>query len=156
MEERTMKKIGLIGVVVVLLGIQGCSQAKNKTKELNLTEIHTQLLEQEELVIPTSMVLTQEEFTTLFGVDENDIQEVIASRAMMSAQLCDIIMIQTKDNKKAEVLEAIKTSYDEMFLYPFMTEFVKEMQVIEYGDYILVIVAENAKEIRAWIESEIQ
>ncbi|MFV0480005.1 MAG: DUF4358 domain-containing protein [Anaerorhabdus sp.] len=150
-----MKKlIKLIAVTCVLLGVVGCS---SQTVELDLAALHQGVLDQAEVfMIPASAELEKEEFITLYGVDAAMVEEVVATRAMMSAHLCDILMIKVASGKSQEVLEAIQATYSDAVLYPFMTEYVESMQVIEKGDYLIIVVAEEAQAIGEWIKTEIE
>ncbi len=150
-----MKKImKVVFSGLMIMSLVACSTNK---KSIDIQELQTKMLEQSEtLMIPKAVILTEEEFSGIYGVDMSLVEEIAASRAMMSAQLCDILMIKPTDGNSDEVINAIKSSYEAMNLYPFMLEFVENMQVIEEGDTIIIVVAENADEIAQWLETEIK
>ncbi len=151
-----MKKIKIIIAGVLLLAsLVGCTTKKEVV--LNLEDIYANLLEnREELLIPGSATLSADEFSALYGVDSELLEEVVVSRAMMSAHLCDIILIKTTPGETKNVLSSIEAFYEGELLYPFMQDYVENMQVIEEGNYLIVIVAEQAEAIRQQIEEEIK
>ncbi len=149
---------GLLALLVGSLILTGCS---SKDREYDLKAIQTSIFEkQEELEFPATMELTKEEFATIYNVNEEDIEEVAAVRALMTAHFFDVLMVKVPSDKASDVLAAIETTYDEMFLYPSHTDYVTNKQVIEKksgkSTYLFVVVAEKSVEIADIIKAEVE
>lgn len=151
-----MKKL-LVALLVMSTLLVGCSKKDdNSSKEINLRDVYTTVVEEGTIELPMPMELSKEDFLLAYGVDGALVEEVVASKAAISAAFCDILMIKTADGKTKDVLNAIEKSYESAMLYPFAMDYVQNKQVIEDGNYLFVIAAENAEGIKAEIEAALK
>lgn len=151
-----MKKI-VVALLVVTTLLVGCSKKdETSSKDINLSDVYTTVVEEGTIELPMPMELSKEDFLQVYGIDGALVEEVVASKAAISAAFCDILMIKTADGKTQDVLKAIEKSYESAVLYPFAMDYVQNKQVIEQGNYLFVIAAENAEEIKAAIETAIK
>ena len=151
-----MKKL-LVALLVMSTLLVVCSKKDdNSSKEINLRDVYTTVVEEGTIELPMPMELSKEDFLLAYGVDGALVEEVVASKAAISAAFCDILMIKTADGKTKDVLNAIEKSYESAMLYPFAMDYVQNKQVIEDGNYLFVIAAENAEGIKAEIEAALK
>ncbi|MFV0379937.1 MAG: DUF4358 domain-containing protein [Anaerorhabdus sp.] len=150
------KFLKLILSLFIVSTLFACSKKEEKVViDLDAT-MESVIAQGETLGIPATAPLTKEEFCTLFGVNQDDVVAANVTRAMMSAHLNDIIMVEVSDGKISDVKDAINNFYDNAVLYPFMMEFVENKQVFESGNYLIVVVAEKSVEIMDFIKEEIK
>lgn len=152
-----MKKI-LIALATICLILTGCSKpSATETVDVNLNDLMETIKSDESIELPMSMDLSKDEFIQAYGIDETLISEVVSSKAMISAQIAEIIMIKVADGvKTSDVLTKINEYYAAQMLYPSQAELVDQKVVIESGNYLFVVVAENADAIKAVIETALK
>ena len=139
-----MKK--LLGVLLCICTLFGCSKRETKV-EINLAEAFTGITENTEL--PALYEPTGEELT-LFGLSEDTLEQYYIAMPMMNVHATTFFFVEAKEGQLETVKEAVDTyfaNYEENWRYylPEQYDLVKNRQVIETGNYICVIISEDAE-----------
>ncbi len=151
-----MNKNVLITIIVILVVAVLCVggyMLLNKTEETKSLDINaaSQILSS---ATPfnemATMDITTEELSSLYGINTENVEQVIGKMPMMNVQASMYVLIQAKDGAvdtvKAE-LDQYATKYEEQWstYLPEQYELVKNRKTGVVGNTVYMIIAENAE-----------
>ena len=103
------------------------------------------------------MDVTLDDLTTLLNINADEVEEVVGKMAMMNVQASRYFIIKAKDGAVDSVREKVENygnSYEQQWetYLPAQYELVKQRRVGVKGNYVYLIIAENAAELEALIK----
>lgn len=149
----------VIAVVVAVAAIvikNNKGDKKDKNVELNLQELSTTISEKK----PFDEMPTMEVDTTLlesvFEINADEYEEVVGKVPMMNVQASMYLIIKAKDGSVDSVkqkVEAYAQKQEEIWstYLPEQYDLVKQRKFNVIGDYVYLIIAENAAEMEKLI-----
>lgn len=150
--------IAIVAVVAVLVvGLAVCFFVMNKPKELNLEELNTKFAESSSFVQMMTSDVDNELLETLMHVNTENVEQVVGKFPMMNVHASMYMIIKAKpetvETVKAEV-ETYVADYEEQWsrYLPAQYELVQNRKFGVYGDYVYLIISENAEELEAMIK----
>ena len=150
--------IAVVAVVAVLVvGLAVLFGVMNKPKELNLEELNTTFAESESFKEMMAADVEAELLASLMNINTENVEQVVGKFPMMNVHASMYMIIKAKEGTvetvKTEV-ETYATSYEEQWerYLPEQYELVKNRKLGVYGDYVYLIISENAEELEALIK----
>lgn len=150
--------IAIVAVVAVLaIGLAIFFGAMNKPKELNLEELNTTFAESDSFKEMMTAELNLELLDTLMNINTENVEQFIGKFPMMNVHASMYMIIKAKEGTvetvKTEV-ETYATSYEQQWerYLPEQYELVKNRKLGVYGDYVYLIISENAEELEKLIK----
>jgi len=142
--------VAVVAIVTVILFATGV--IGNKKVELDLQQVSTNITEQSAFKEIASMDIDKETLNSLMQIEESSVEELVGKMPMMNVHASMYVIIKTTDDKVDEVLQKVKdyaVSYEEQWerYLPEQYELVKNRKVGKVGNYVYMIVAENAEEL---------
>lgn len=152
-----MKRIlGVVLAGMILLGTTACT----KTKDINATTVYSGI---EPMVDSELVVMSDTYISNYYGINVADLQQYVFAKSDDPKTADTIIIFKCQDNEKRKLyVEALKTAlnqkYEELSNYdlPDEAKLVKNSKVVEDGDVIYIVIAENAKDINKIIKDSIE
>lgn len=141
------KKILSILLVAIMVITVGCGKKdKNDGVSINevpLEDVHSKVKEAYgENYIP-SMPLDETMLKETYGIDPEWYEEMIAEGPMISAQIDTFIAVKAKDEKAADVQNALNAYHEvlkqDTFQYPSNLVKIQAAKVVAYGDYVFFL-----------------
>ena len=162
MEDKKKNNKGIYGVIIVLVIIAIIAAVyflfiRNGNVNLDLNSISTSITSNGGFNDMATMDITKDVAVSVFNIPESDIEEVYGKMPMMNVQASLFAVIKAADGKADEVkqkLEEYGNSYQaqwEKYL-PEQLELVKNRIIATTGDYVYIIIAENATELEILIK----
>lgn len=162
------KVMGIIVAVVLVLAIvaglivlnmMNKNDSLNKTSkiEINLEELDEKISNTTPFDEMATMDVDEEILSTLFQIEPELVTESIGKLPMMNVQASMYLVVKASsgnvDKVKEKVDEYFK-SYDELWsrYLPDQYDLVKNKKMGVKGDYVYLIICEDAEEIEAWIK----
>lgn len=152
---------GLIVLIVVVAVIVGVYFLLNQNKEENVTidlqALNTTLSEKEPFNELATVDITEETLQTMYQISPEEVDEVIGKMPMMNVQASMYLVIKAAegavDSVKTKV-EQYGTSYEEQWAtyLPEQYELVKQRKIGVKGNYVYLIISENAADLEALIK----
>ncbi len=151
------KVIIAIIVVIILAVIAGVFFFINSNKvELNLEELNTTISGMEPFSKMTTATIDSDVLSALYEIEPEEYEEVIGSMPMINVQASMYLVIKAK----SDTLETVKQKVDAYAqkqettwstYLPEQYDLVKARRSGTVGNYVYLIIAENASEIEALI-----
>lgn len=153
-----MKKSLLITIIVVAVLVIGAiilfatEVIGNKNVELDLQQVSTNIVNNSAFKEMAAMDIDKETLTSLMEIEENQVEEVVGKFPMMNVHASMYVIIKAAEGKVDEVLQKVETyatNYEAQWAtyLPEQYELVKNREVGKTGNYVYMIVAENANEL---------
>lgn len=157
------KKIiyGLIALVIIIaiVAVFYLLISKNKEENVNIDmqALNTTLSSQPPFNELATTDVTVETLEALLQINADEVEEVIGKMPMMNVQASMYVVIKAKegavDSVKTKV-ENYGTAYEEQWAtyLPAQYELVKQRKIGVKGNYVYLIVSENASDLEALIK----
>ena len=149
--------IAVVVALVVVAVIAAVVVLGSRKVELNLQELDTTISAKEPFSQMATMAIDADVLTTLYEISEEDYEEVVGQMPMMNIQASMYLIIKAKQGK----VDAVKEKVDEYAqkqeqiwstYLPEQYDLVKARRSNVVGDYVYLIIAENAEEIEGLIK----
>lgn len=144
----------IIAIVVVVLLIGGYFIFSNKektAKNLDLSTISNNITSSGFSEMST-LDIDKDTLSTYFQVDTANVVEVYGKMPMMNVQASMYVLVKATEGKVEDVKQNLETfgqSYEEQWsrYLPAQHELVQNRKIGIVGDYVYLIIAENADEL---------
>ena len=151
-----MKKKILIILVVVLIvvvlgaGIYFILNNRSENKSLDVELAGQTLANNTPFNEMATMDITIEELNTIYGINTENVEQVVGKMPMMNVQASMYVLIQAKDGTvdtvRAELDEYAKQYEEQWSMYlPEQYELVQNRKVGTIGNTVYMIISENAE-----------
>lgn len=151
-----MKKKILIILVVILIvvilgvGIYFILNNRSENKSLDVELAGQTLANNTPFNEMATMDITIEELNTIYGINTENVEQVVGKMPMMNVQASMYILIQAKDGTvdtvRAELDEYAKQYEEQWSMYlPEQYELVQNRKVGTIGNTVYMIISENAE-----------
>ena len=155
----------IVLVVIIVIGVaiylatrqsqQGPSEENNVN--IDLQALNTTLSSQTPFNELATMDVTVETLETVLQITADEVDEVIGKMPMMNVQASMYIVIKAKDGAVESVktkVENYGTAYEEQWAtyLPEQYELVKQRKIGVKGNYVYLIISENASDLEALIK----
>ena len=148
----------VVAVAVYFLTTQNQQNGENANNvTIDLQALNTTLSSQPPFNEMATMDITMETLNTMYQITADEVEAVIGKMPMMNVQASMYLVIQAKegavDSVKTKV-ENYGTAYEEQWAtyLPEQYELVKQRKSGVKGNYVYLIVSENAEELEALIK----
>ena len=141
--------IAVVVALVVVAVIAAVVVLGSRKVELNLQELDTTISAKEPFSQMATMAIDADVLTTLYEISEEDYEEVVGQMPMMNIQAKQgkVDAVKEKVDEYAQKQEQIWSTY-----LPEQYDLVKARRSNVVGDYVYLIIAENAEEIEGLIK----
>lgn len=157
------KKIIIALIVIVLLVAIGfgiyyfVNNNKEENVNIDLQAVNNTISTQPPFNELAAMDVTLDDLTTLLNINADEVEEVVGKMAMMNVQASRYFIIKAKDGAVDSVREKVENygnSFEQQWetYLPAQYELVKQRRVGVKGNYVYLIIAENAAELEALIK----
>ncbi len=159
-----MKKgviIAIVAVVLVVAVVVGVvlvmnNQNKGGSAELNLQELNTTISSREPYSLMTMQDIDAEALASIYEITENQYDEVIGKMPMINVQASMYLVIKAKPEELDSVKQKVEAYGDTQervwaTYLPEQYELVKQRKIGVVGNYVYLIICENAADIEALI-----
>ena len=142
--------VAVLAIAVVALFATGVIGKKNV--ELDLAQVSTNIVDNSAFKEMAAMDIDKETAISLMELEEGQVEEVVGKFPMMNVHASMFVIIKATEGKVEEVLQKVETyaiNYEaqwERYL-PEQYELVKNREVGTTGNYVYMIVAENASDL---------
>ena len=155
----------IVLVVIIVIGVaiyfatrqsqQGPSEENNVN--IDLQALNTTLSSQTPFNELATMDVTVETLETVLQITADEVDEVIGKMPMINVQASMYIVIKAKDGAVESVktkVENYGTAYEEQWAtyLPEQYELVKQRKIGVKGNYVYLIISENASDLEALIK----
>ena len=151
-----MKKKILIILVVILIvvvlgaGIYFILNNRSENKSLDVELAGQTLANNTPFNEMATMDITIEELNTIYGINTENVEQVVGKMPMMNVQASMYVLIQAKDGTvdtvRAELDEYAKQYEEQLSMYlPEQYELVQNRKVGTIGNTVYMIISENAE-----------
>ncbi len=151
-----MKKKILIILVVILIvvilgvGIYFILNNRSENKSLDVELAGQTLANNTPFNEMATMDITIEELNTIYGINTENVEQVVGKMPMMNVQASMYVLIQAKDGTvdtvRAELDEYAKQYEEQWSMYlPEQYELVQNRKVGTIGNTVYMIISENAE-----------
>lgn len=144
-------------LAVIVVGVAVYFIVANQPKKLNLEELNAQMGEKAPFNEMMTSNIDNDVLTNFLHVNIDNVEEAIGKFPMMNVQASMYMIIKAKEGTvetvKAEV-EQFGQDYEEQWsrYLPAQYELVQNRKSGTYGDYVYLIICENAEELEAMIK----
>ncbi|MDD3303803.1 MAG: DUF4358 domain-containing protein [Clostridia bacterium] len=144
-------------IIVVLVGAYFIFFRNSANVKLDLNAISNSITTTGKFDEMAMMDITKDVATSIYNIPESDIEEIYGKMPMMNVQASTYLMIKAVDGKAGEVkqkLEEYGNKYQEQWetYLPAQLELVKNRIIVQKGNYVYMIIAENATELEKLIK----
>lgn len=154
------KKIifGVIAVIIVaILVVIGVLTFGKKEVSIDLAKLNQEIIKKGPFGEMATMTIDKETVENLYTIQSSQIEEVIGEMPLMNVQASMFIVIKATDGNVEEVktkVDEYAKNYEEMWsrYLPEQHEFVQNRKVGVKGNYVYMIICENAEEVEALIK----
>ena len=152
---------GFIALVVIILIAVAIYFVVNQNKEekvnIDLQALNNTISTQPPFNELSTMDVTVETLGTMLQITADEVEEVIGKMPMMNVQASMYLVIKAKDGAVDSVktkVENYGTAYEEQWAtyLPAQYELVKQRKIGVKGNYVYLIVSENASDLEALIK----
>lgn len=140
-----MKRIISLTLAILMIGVFaiGCTPQKTPQKDVDIKEIHEAIKKEYGEDYYAQEEINMEMFKDITGINEADIDEIIAEAPLMTTNIDTFIAIKAKEGK-ADAVEAALEKYKEYyqtdaFLYPMNIAKSQAAKVVRHGDYVFYL-----------------
>ncbi len=152
MNKKLIITIAVVAVIVVAVVVGLIFIIGGQKKELNLQELYTTISEKTPFSEMPTMDIDDSVLTSLYEMEEGDYSEAVGKMPMMNIQASMFLIVKASEGKLDTVKEKVETyaarQEDSWSRYlPEQYELVKQRKLDVIGDYVYLIIAENASEI---------
>lgn len=146
----------VIGIAVYLATTQNQEKEQNN-ENINLQTLNTTLASQPPFNEIATMDITMETLNSMYQITQDEVDEVIGKMPMMNVQASMYLVIKAKDGAVDSVktkVENYGTDYEEQWstYLPDQYELVKQRKIGVKGNYVYLIISENAADLEALIK----
>ena len=147
-----------VAVAVYFLTTQNQQEGDNANNvTIDLQALNTTLSSQPPFNEMATMDITMETLNTMYQITADEVEAVIGKMPMMNVQASMYLVIQAKDGAVDSVktkVENYGTAYEEQWAtyLPEQYELVKQRKSGVKGNYVYLIVSENAADLEALIQ----
>ena len=152
---------GFIALVVIILIAVAIYFVVNQNKEekvnIDLQALNNTISTQPPFNELATMDVTVETLGTVLQISADEVEEVIGKMPMMNVQASMYLVIKAKDGAVDSVktkVENYGTAYEEQWAtyLPQQYELVKQRKIGVKGNYVYLIISENAADLEALIK----
>lgn len=152
---------GFIALVVIILIAVAIYFVVNQNKEekvnIDLQALNNTISTQPPFNELSTMDVTVETLGTMLQITADEVEEVIGKMPMMNVQASMYLVIKAKDGAVDSVktkVENYGTAYEEQWAtyLPQQYELVKQRKIGVKGNYVYLIISENAADLEALIK----
>lgn len=152
MKPKTIYSIVAVIIVIIAIIAVVCFVLPKPNVTIDLAQLNTTISEKDPFHQMAMMDITTETLTTVYQVEAQDIEEVIGKMPMMNVQASMYLVVKAKEGKidtVKEQIEKIGTTEEQKWEHylPAQYEIVKNRKIGVTGDYIYLVISENAEEI---------
>ena len=157
---KNMKKIcAMLSALLLVLGLTACSGGDSAgNKDVNLADFYTSLNEKYEM--PAMSEVTDDLMDTFYpGLKDVERTQTVLYMPLMNVQATEILLVQAADadgaKKVKEIFEQRQKDLDNQWqsYLPEQHELVKNAVFLEKGNYVGMVVSENADAIKTDFEA---
>ena len=148
----------VVAVAVYFLTTQNQQNGENANNvTIDLQALNTTLSSQTPFNEMATMDITIETLNTMYQITADEVEAVIGKMPMMNVQASMYLVIQAKDGSVDSVktkVDNYATSYEQQWerYLPEQYELVKQRKTGVKGNYIYLIISENAANLEALIK----
>lgn len=145
-------------VVIILLGKSGGKGTEDvASKEINMDEVSNRITENSAFKEMPTIDITMDLVDSYFGINKDNVEAVVGKIPAMNVHASMYVILKAKDQKADEVktqLESYAKNYEDMWAtyLPEQYELVKQRRLGAKGNYVYLIIAENAGELEDLIK----
>lgn len=144
-------------VIALLLGAYFLFFRENGKREINLEELNNQMAQQGEFDQMATMDIDKQVLSSIYGIEENLVQQVIGKMPMMNVQASLYLVIEATDGNVETVKEKLEEygkSYEEQWsrYLPAQYELVQQRKIGTNGNYAYFIVCEKAQDLEKLVK----
>lgn len=152
---------GFIALVVIILIAVAIYFVVNQNKEekvnIDLQALNNTISTQPPFNELSTMDVTVETLGTMLQITADEVEEVIGKMPMMNVQASMYLVIKAKDGAVDSVKSKVEnygTAYEEQWAtyLPQQYELVKQRKIGVKGNYVYLIISENAADLEALIK----
>ncbi len=148
----------LVAVTVAIVAIKVSNvDVTEENKKIRLSELEEKISDMAPFNEMATMDIDNAILVDLYQLDDSQVENYIGKMPMMNVHASMYLIIKAADGKVEEVKEKLEVYADayeatwEMYL-PEQYELVKDRKLGVQGDYVYLIIAENADEIEALLK----
>ena len=147
----------ILVIIAVILAVPALMTKKTKNVELNLQELNTSISEKAPFNEMATMDIDSEVLSVLYEINEDQYEEVVGKMPMTNVQASMYLVIKAKDESVdtvKEKVEAYASAQERIWstYLPEQYELVKQRKLDVIGNYVYLVISENASEIEEIIK----
>ena len=147
----------IAAVIIVVVTKENDSSGKDVSKVININEVSNQITEGSSFREMATMDVTMDLIDTYFGINRENVVNAVGKIPSMNVHSSMYIIIEAKDGKAEDVKAELNTyaeNYEQMWstYLPDQYELVKNRRLGSTGNYVYLIIAENAEELENLIK----
>ena len=140
--------VAIVIIVAVVVGAYFILNGSEEEKTIDLNTASQTLSNSSPFNELSTMDITIDVLSSVYGINTQNVENVIGKMPMMNVQASMYLLIQAKDGTAETVkseLDQYATKYEEQWstYLPEQYELVKNRLEKEYGDYLIYIVSSN-------------
>lgn len=147
----------IAAVIIVVATKENDGAGKGDSKVINIDEVSNQITEGSSFKEMATMDVTMDLIDTYFGINKENVVYAVGKIPSMNVHASMYIIIEAKDGKAEDVKAELNTyaeNYEQMWstYLPEQYELVKNRRLGSTGNYVYLIIAENAAELEDLIK----
>lgn len=147
----------IAAVIIVVVTKENDGSGKEESKVINIDEVSSQITEGSSFKEMATMDVTMDLVDTYFGINRENVVNAVGKIPSMNVHSSMYIIIEAKDGKAEDVKAELNTyaeNYEQMWstYLPDQYELVKNRRLGSTGNYVYLIIAENAEELEGLIK----
>lgn len=147
----------IAAVIIVVVTKKNDGSGKDESKVININEVSNQITEVSSFREMATMDVTMDLIDTYFGINRENVVNAVGKIPSMNVHSSMYIIIEAKDGKAEDVKAELNTyaeNYEQMWstYLPDQYELVKNRRLGSTGNYVYLIIAENAEELENLIK----
>lgn len=150
--------VAVIAAVIIVVATKEKDGAGNEdAKVININEVSSQITERSAFKEMATVDVTMDLIDTYFGINRENVVNAAGKIPSMNVHSSMYIIIEAKDGKAEDVKAELNTyaeNYEQMWstYLPDQYELVKNRRLGSTGNYVYLIIAENAAELEELIK----
>lgn len=143
----------IVGIVFAVNGKKNNNEVAQETKEINMEEVSEKISSDGEFNEMATENITMEALSSYFQINTDNVEKVVGKIPLMNVHASMYMIIKAKDGKVDEVKSELNTygeSYEKLWerYLPDQYELVKNRKIGTVGNYVYLIIAENANTLK--------
>lgn len=147
----------IAAVIIVAVTRKNDGAGNGDSKVINIDEVSNQITQESSFKEMATVDVTMDLIDTYFGINRENVVNAAGKIPSMNVHSSMYIIIEAKDGKAEDVKAELNTyaeSYEQMWAtyLPDQYELVKNRRLGSTGNYVYLIIAENAAELEELIK----